>query len=360
MRLNCSSDFWGYNSVMKACQKGCLPQDDIFFIQRRLIHLILNLKLIRLIEVLLWNTCVVPTPAEINGSLVTHGELKLWWSLKRCETQDTGNLPWRSSTTCVLKRFIRQSATQLSVLGISPLRLDNSLNETYKVRTYCSSIAAAAFAQHLGWTKKLDEKNKRRKWWRFGKTQFGQEQWFGTKEVANGTGHVATSYLQIFACLWQCLSGESQVTRPRRFVANRFLVGKERGWVKPPKLDTARFRFVNVWPWLEIWAYGCLWIQSLLSQRHLANDPAWMESTIPKFLSWVTLSDVQAMSFLGVVQIYKSDNLCILCQTEFIGVWMGNHRHLYSNMLVFSRSLSPYRSPHQVGLVRWRSCGCCK
>ena len=54
-------------------------------------------------------------------------------------------------------------------------------------------------------------------------------------------------------------------------------------------------------------------------------------------------------------------NLCILCQTEFIGIWMGNHRHPYSNMLVFSRSLSPsYRSPHQVGLVRWRSCGCCK
>lgn len=92
---------------MKACQKGCLPQDDTFFIQWRLIHLILNLEPIQLLEVLLWNTCVVPTPAENE-----------WWSLKLCETQDSGNLPWRSSTTCVLKRFIRQSETQLSVLGI--------------------------------------------------------------------------------------------------------------------------------------------------------------------------------------------------------------------------------------------------
>ena len=65
------------------------------FLYQRLIHFILNLELIRLLEVLLWSTCVVPTPAENEWFI---GDP--WWTEAMMKLEAMRNLgQWQSAMT---------------------------------------------------------------------------------------------------------------------------------------------------------------------------------------------------------------------------------------------------------------------
>lgn len=315
---------------MKACQKGCLPRwttlslsafDSFYF------------------ELGTDSTSRSTSLKHLCCTNSCRKRMVHWWPMVNWSYDEAWSYA-KLRTVAICHDNLRPRAfwngssdsQKLNSVSLAFLNGDNSPNETYKVRTYCSSIAAAAFAQHLGW-----KKNNRQKWWRFGKTQFGQERWFGTKEVANGTGHVATSHLQIFACLWKCLSRESQVTRPRRCVANKFLVGKERGWVKTPKLDVKCLALnwdVGLWM-----LNGCF--QSLLSPRHLAligldgihnpqifelGDTFWRASNVIS----------RSCTDLEICLEIMSNRVCTYFE------WETTDTHIQTcTMLMFSRSLSP-------------------